>query len=436
MTSRIAGLVIVAVVAVLAGCSTTDAPSGAAASTTMPSAPTTTTSTTEPPPIAQETIDLTVAPSVVGAIPGMVEVTVTGNGSDGPLAVIACPGVHGLTSVDAWWEYDGDAVAMCDVDIEEAAATGAWREPGVTLGAFSTTLSVTIDEQAIDDGGVVIVAGPLVSMGGPPIVTAAGTALLEIDAPPFPPPEEVESAAQAYCAAWPDVSEQLDGDSFYAAVSDGGWDETTDRVVAGHEAVMAALAATSFITIDCGGPAAVAGDWIALPVSASRADGSGEEGIWVLRLPDGRITWHLTYGTAVDVVAPAPTGVDPVIDAESRAYCDLFAGTGDRDTDAILDAMTDDPGIHSLTSDLHYPGVAGVKRNMTQVMDSDIIVCGEIGTTHGQWSAGGSTVDNSEFTFFIVGMNVMQHIDGKIHRQYAHFSQLSGPGGWGLPVDD
>ena len=36
----------------------------------------------------------------------------------------------------------------------------------------------------------------------------------------------------------------------------------------------------------------------------------------------------------------------------------------------------------------------------------------------------------------VIGFAVQQHVDGTIHRQYNQYTQTSGPGNWGLHLDD
>jgi hypothetical protein len=250
----------------------------------------------------------------------------------------------------------------------------------------------------------------------------------------IPPPEVIEQHARAYCASWPAVGPLLSEDASIATIFSDDEGEPAEPIQ-GHSAVLQALDGLELVAIECGGPASVAGDWIAIPVSAYRDDGSGIEGIWVFRAGNERISWHLSFGTEVDEVSAVPTEIDPLIEAESETYCQLFVEPSERGLENILSAMTDDPAIHAIPLGYHYSGIDGVRLNMTQILSSDRIGCLSDGTTNGAWSAGGSWMRNPEIDLELIGINVMLHRDGLIHRHFVQMTQLTGIGRWGLRID-
>ncbi len=294
------------------------------------------------------------------------------------------------------------------------ATTGA---PRSTLTSTSTMVTTTSP------------AAPTSSEPAP-----SSTSSTEAPAPyEFPDPQVIEERALVYCSSWPDFEDFLADDVALAAVTAAGWDEDTDELVHGRDAVVAAL--TEFTAVDCGGPVAVAGDWAAIPVSASRADGSGIEGIWVLKAGTELINWHLSYATGVNVVSPAPTEIDPIVSEVGNAFGELMLDTDDRTADNVLALMSDDPAMHDITMGFHYVGVDNVRVSMSQVASSDSITLLESETTNGTWAARGSRIVNLAFDFEMVGMNVLLIVDGKVHRQFVQFTQLSGWQRWALPAD-
>jgi hypothetical protein len=255
-----------------------------------------------------------------------------------------------------------------------------------------------------------------------------------------------EQLARDYCSSWPDVAGLLSEDANFADVSGdglavpdkGGFSKgLSGDVVQGHDAVVAAVADTGLSTVDCGGgPAAVSGDWVALPVSASNSDGSGEEGIWTFRIVKDKIQWHMTYGTDVEEVTPAPTEPDSVLAAEARDFCAIVEGTGYvRDADEFLAAMTSDPAVHNNSEGLYWTGIDEVRSMVEYYPSTDEIWCGDDITTNGQWSAEPITIENPPYNLSQVGMMVHHHIGGKINSQFAHFTRTSGEY-WGLPLDE
>ena len=213
--------------------------------------------------------------------------------------------------------------------------------------------------------------------------------------------------------------------------------EVDEGIVLGSSDVAAALDATGLSEIDCGGPRVISGDWIAFPVTASRSDGSGEEGIWVLRIVDDKVGWQLNYATDTTQVSSAATEPDSVIEAEARGFCSLYEGSGyARSASDVIAAMTTDPAIHNIPHSLHCTGGAdGIKTDVASYFRADIIGCGAV-TTNGQWSAQASTIENPTINLGLVGILVRQHDNGKIHRQYNQYTQTSGTGNWGFHLHD
>ena len=260
----------------------------------------------------------------------------------------------------------------------------------------------------------------------------------------FAAPAVYEAIARDYCSSWPDVAGLLSDDANFIDVPIDGLaipDKTgfskglSEDVVQGHDAVVVAVADTRFSTVDCGGPATVSGDWVALPFSALTSDGSGEEGIWLFRIVKDNIQWHFTYGTGADEVTPAPAEPDSVLAAEARDFCAIIEGTGyARDADEFLAAMTDDPAVHNNPEGLYWTGADEVRSMVNYYPSNDDIWCGDAITTNGQWSAEPITIDHPDVSQ--VGMMIHNHIDGKIHRQFAHFTRTSGFAPWGLPLDE
>ena len=232
-----------------------------------------------------------------------------------------------------------------------------------------------------------------------PTTTTLPITTTTVDPARLPDPAVMEQLVRDYCLAWPDVVQYLAADIEFADVPADGWvpagfpgelgfvQETDEATVRGRDDVDAALEATGFTKIDCGGPAVVSADWIALPVSASRVDGSGEECVWVLRIVDDRIGWHLAYGTNASVGSAASTEPNPVLVDEARRYCGSWEGAREgtgyrRDAQANLDAMSGDPAIHVIPSNLHFIGESGVGTDVRSYLNSDTVTCGNV-TTNG-----------------------------------------------------
>jgi hypothetical protein len=199
----------------------------------------------------------------------------------------------------------------------------------------------------------------------------------------FAAPAVYEKIARDYCSSWPDVAGLLSEDANFIDVPiDGlavpdkvGFSKgLSEDVVQGRDAVLAAVADTRFSTADCGGPATVSGDWVALSVSASTPDGSGEEGIWLFRIVKDKIQWHFIYGTGAGEVTPAPAEPDAVLAAEARDFCAIIEGTGyTRDADEFLAAMTDDPAVHNNPEGLYWTGVDEVRSMVNYYPSNDDI---------------------------------------------------------------
>ncbi len=280
--------------------------------------------------------------------------------------------------------------------------------------------------------------------------TTTAAVTTTVDPARLPDPVAMEQLVRSYYSAWPDVEGFLAEDVAFVDVPGDGWasqgtgggmfcyvQEVDEGIVHGRSDVVTALDAAGFSRIDYGGPSVISGDWIATPVSASRPDGTGEEGIWVLRIVNDRIGWQLNYATDTIQVSPAATEPDPAIETETCEFCALFEGAGyARSASDVIAAMTDDPAIHNIPNSFHCgEGAEGVTADVGTYMRVDIIDCGAV-TTNGQWSAQASTIENPAVNIGLVGILVRQHVDGKIHRQYNQYTQTSGGGKWGFQLDD
>lgn len=349
-------------------------------------------------------------------------------------------------SFDDAWDDDG-WLAQRDPD-------GSIREDLDTLGQLDDGIISFIDEGLLlayrleSIGADVTIdefpGGHVVHDKVPELVAylldAAGTG----DEDLFAAPAVYEQLASDYCSAWPDVAGLLSEDAGFAAVSadslavpdKGGFAKgISEDVVQGHDAVVTAVADIGFSAVDCGGPAVVSGDWVAMPVSASSTDGSGTTGIWILRIVKDKVQWHLAYGTDVDAATPASTEPDPVLATEAREFCAIVEGTGyARDADEFLAAMTGDPLVHNIPEGLYWTGVDELRSMVTYYPSADEIWCGDDIATNGQWSAEPITIDNPGYYLSQVGMMIHHHVDGKINSQFAHFTRASGEY-WGLPLD-
>lgn len=323
-----------------------------------------------------------------------------------------------------------------------------------TAVSATTTVATTTTQQATT-------TGPPLPRDDPPLIVPAPTTTIEattttaaattttVDPARLPDPVAMEQLVRDYCSAWPDIDGFLADDVGFADVSGEGWvapgpygqfcyvQEVDEGIVHGSNDVLAALDATGLSDIDCGGPSVISGDWIAFPVTASRSDGTGEEGIWVLRIVNNEVGWQLNYATDTTQVASVATELDPVIEAEARGFCALYQGTEHaRSASDVIAAMTDDPAIHNIPHSLHCTGGAeGIKADVAGYIRDDIIGCGDV-TANGQWSAQASTIATPSFNLAVVGILVRQHDNGKIHRQYNQYTQTSGTGNWGFHLDD
>ena len=322
-----------------------------------------------------------------------------------------------------------------------ACSDDAGDSPGTMLvrtTMASETTTTTTDAPPRSDHAPLIIPAP---------TTTEAVTTTTVDPARLPDPVAMEQLVRDYCSQWPDVAGFLAEDVSFADVPRDGWvapgpygkfcyvKEVDEGIVLGRSDVAAALDATGYSNIDCGGPSVISGDWIAVPVSASRSDGTGEEGIWVLRVVDDKIGWQLNYATDTTQVSPAATGPDPAIETETRGFCALYEGTGYvRSVPDVIAAMTDDPAIHDIPGSLHCTDADGIKADVGSYLRADIIGCGAV-TTNGQWSAQASTIENPKYNLGLVGILVRQHIDGKIHRQYSQYTQTSGTAGWGLHLD-
>ena len=261
----------------------------------------------------------------------------------------------------------------------------------------------------------------------------------------FESPASYEALAREYCEAWPEVDGIVRPDAWFAQVPEDGFEvpgsgfnqPLPDAVVHGAEAVTAAAAALEYDVVDCSQPALVYADWVALPVSAVGSDGLADQGIWVFRLVDDQVHWHLIYGNELE--SDGSAGVEPnsALVSEAREFCSIIEGTGfARDPDVFLAAMTSDPAVHNNPEGFFFTGAEAVGEMVDLYPPTDDIWCGDEIITNGEWSAEAVRIDNPPFDLTNVGVMVHRHVDGKIHRQFAHFTRASGTANWGLPLED
>ncbi len=261
----------------------------------------------------------------------------------------------------------------------------------------------------------------------------------------FDLPADYEDVARLYCAAWPEIGELVVDDAIYARVPEDGWvmpdwvgsQSLPDEVPQGRADVVAAVAETEISEVRCGDPALVFGDWIALPVSTSSLDGPGEVGMWVFRIVDGKVQWHLAYGNPAADTARDEAEPNQVLQAEAREFCGVLEGAGfERDADEFLAAMTSDPAVANIPEGLFWTGTDAVRKMVPAWTPSDVIWCGDEIITNGEWSAEAVRSDNPSFGLTIVGIVVHRHQDGNIHRKFNHFTRARGSLPFGLPIED
>lgn len=261
----------------------------------------------------------------------------------------------------------------------------------------------------------------------------------------FESPVRYEAVAREYCQAWPEVARVVRPDASLAHVPEdgfempnlGGSQPLPDVVVQGADAVVIAAAALEYDAVDCSQPALVYADWVALPVSAVGSDGFADKGIWVLRVVDDQVHWHLIYGNEVESDGSAAVEPNPALVSEAREFCSIIEGTGfARDADAFLAAMTTDPAVHNNPEGFYWTGAEAVGGMVDLYPSTDDIWCGDDVITNGEWSAEAVRIDNPPVDLTNVGIMVHRHVDGKIHRQFAHFTRASGTLNWGLPLED
>ncbi len=207
-------------------------------------------------------------------------------------------------------------------------------------------------------------------------------------------------------------------------------------VSTGRDEIVPAIARQEGVGVECGALSSVSGDWVALPVSSSSTDGSGTVGIWVLRIVGDKVQWHLAYTTPTTDTSPPEGSPNPDLVAEARQFCAIIEGTGyTRNTDEFLGAMSDDPAVHNNPEGLYWTGTDEIRAMVEYYPQTDQIWCGDDIVTNGVWSAEPITIDNPAFNLEQVGMMVHNHTEGKIHRQFVHFTRTSGQY-WGLPLED
>ncbi len=275
-------------------------------------------------------------------------------------------------------------------------------------------------------------------------VGATQTMLDTIMEPGFASPDYYAEVARRYCEAWPDVANLLADDATYAEIPSDGLSipegtsfnrGLSEDLTSGSSAVLAALDSTEQTQVECGESMTVSGDWVAVPYTAMGAEG-GAQGIWVLRIVGDKVQWHLAYGTAVPDGEELGPINDPTVATEAREFCSIIEGAGyQRSASSFMDAMTETPAVVNLPEGLYWPGAAEVESMVELYPESDVIWCGDEITTSGRWSAEPVTIDSPALDLGQVGMMVHHHLDGKISRQFAHFTRTSGDY-WGLPLEN
>lgn len=120
-----------------------------------------------------EGIELTLTPELVDPTIGQVEVAVEGVATPGysEVFVMACPGLEG--NVNPASGLTADLGSLCAADAADLRGAGALVNVEVVNARFSATITVAIDSKAIEDGGVVVLAGDI-------FVPYAGTALVRV----------------------------------------------------------------------------------------------------------------------------------------------------------------------------------------------------------------------------------------------------------------
>lgn len=261
----------------------------------------------------------------------------------------------------------------------------------------------------------------------------------------FESPARYEAVAREYCEAWPEIDRVIRSDASFARVPTDGFEmpnlgrgqSPPDGVAQGAGSVVAVAAALDYEAVDCSDAALVYADWVALPVSAVRTDGFADQGFWILRIVDDQIHWHLIYGNEAESDGSAAVEPNPALVSEAREFCSIIEGTGfTRDADEFLAAMTSDPAVHNNPEGFYWTGAEAVAGMIDLYPSTDDIWCGDDIATNGEWSVEAVRIDNPPFDLTNVGIMVHRHIDGKIHRQFAHFTRASGTANWGLPLED
>ncbi len=282
---------------------------------------------------------------------------------------------------------------------------------------------------------------------------AAVQAMLEtVEQPPplFKGSDHYVSVARAYCEAWPTVGSLLTDDAHFAEVPPAGLPDglvtpegvfwtpglSTDITDGIAETAGAVLKLDSHV--QCGDSVAVSGDWVAMPFTSvgPLLTPPVIQGIWLLRVVGGEVQWHLSYGSIVGEGEDFGPVDDPVIAAEAREFCSIVEGSGYvRSASELLGSMTEDPAVFNIPEGLYWPGVTNVE-SMVQYYPPELeIGCGDDVVTSGDWSAQPIFENAPIISLSQVGMWVYHHQNGKIHRQFAHNTRISGQG-WGLPLED
>ena len=255
----------------------------------------------------------------------------------------------------------------------------------------------------------------------------------------WPSQDALEAAAAFVCEDFDAIGSALADQANLVEVDEQSWDTDTNEIIRGREAVLAAFEGQDIASVECGDDVVSQADYIAFPVSTTYGDGTGDQEIWALKVgAAGAITWINRYASALGVAAP-PSGTDPALVAEARAFCGTLEGKGfTRDADEFLAFMTDDPSAQAIPNGYHAAGDEGVRNMIEWYPPTDRITCEEGGISNGVWSATGTTLTNLKYTIFNEGITVHHHTPDGIKDLYYLWTNAAMPpdweaGTWGMP---
>lgn len=255
----------------------------------------------------------------------------------------------------------------------------------------------------------------------------------------WPSPRMLEGAALFVCDDLNALGFALHEEANLVDVGEQSWDTDMDEIVRGGDAVLAAMSAKGIGAVECGDKVLTLADYVAVPVSTTNDDGSGSEGIWVLKVSeDGAITWINMYMSELESPAP-PSSTDDAKIAEARAFCGTIEGTGYvRDAEEFLAFMADDPTAQAIPNGYHVAGDDGIRSMIKLYPPGDNIACEEGGITNGVWSATGTALTNTGYSIYLEGITVHQHTPDGINDLYYHWTDAGmspgwDAGTWGMP---